>query len=158
MSITEMIFPKQASNDFQGGRVPIYGLCLLLLPFTFRGLVHFLKGDSGVNSIASIHLFPGDPDPNAVIYMFSSLGGAYQTLLLLIYLVVLFRYRNLIPLMFVLMLVEVGFRMVVASLHPLTEEFYVRTPPGTYGNLPLALISLAMLWVSHRNITRAASP
>ncbi len=153
MSITEIIFPKQASNDFRGGKIPVYGFCLMLLPVTFRSLVHFLKADSGVNSIATIHIFPGDPDPNQVIYMFSSIGGAYQTIILLIYLVVLFRYRNLIPLMFALMLVEVGFRMVVGSIHPLTEEFFVRTPPGKFGNLPFGLLSVAMLWVSYRNIT-----
>ena len=153
MSITEIIFPKQASNDFRGGKIPVYGFCLMLLPVTFRSLVHFLKADSGVNSIATIHIFPGDPDPNQVIYMFSSIGGAYQTIILLIYLVVLFRYRNLIPLMFALMLVEVGFRMVVGSIHPLTEEFFQRTPPGKFGNLPFGLLSVAMLWVSYRNIT-----
>ena len=153
MSITEIIFPRQASNDFRGGKIPVYGFCLMLLPVTFRSLVHFLKADSGVNSIATIHIFPGDPDPNQVIYMFSSIGGAYQTIILLIYLVVLFRYRNLIPLMFTLMLVEVGFRMVVGSIHPLTEEFFQRTPPGKFGNLPFGLLSVAMLWVSYRNIT-----
>ena len=153
MSITEIIFPRQASNDFRGGKIPVYGFCLMLLPVTFRSLVHFLKADSGVNSIATIHIFPGDPDPNQVIYMFSSIGGAYQTIILLIYLVVLFRYRNLIPLMFALMLVEVGFRMVIGSIHPLTEEFFQRTPPGKFGNLPFGLLSVAMLWVSYRNIT-----
>jgi hypothetical protein len=150
-----MFFPSQACNEFQGGRIPIYGFCLMLLPVIFRSLVHFLKNDSGVNSIASIHVFPGDPDPNVVIYMFSSVGGAYQTLILLIYLIVLFRYRNLIPLMFGLMLVEIAFRMVVATLHPLTEEFYVRTPPGMFSNLPFGLLSIGMLIVSYLNIGRA---
>ena len=104
-----------------------------------------------MNSIAPIHLFPGEPDPNVVIYMFSSTGGAYQTLILLIDLIVLFRYRSLIPLIFVLMWVETGFRMVVAAIHPLTEEFYVHTPPGKFSNLPFGLLSVAMLYVSHRN-------
>jgi hypothetical protein len=155
MSIAEMVFPRLAGNDFRGGRLPIYGFCLMLLPITFRSLVHFLKDDSGVNSIASIHVFPGEPDPNVVIYLFSSLGGAYQTLILLIYLVVLFRYRNLIPLMFVLMLVEICFRMLVASIHPLPEEFYRRTPPGKFGNLPFGLLSVTMLYASYRNIRAA---
>jgi hypothetical protein len=155
MSFSKMILPEQASNDFRGGRIPIWGFCLMLLPVTFRSLVHLLKGDSGVNSIASIHIFEGEPDPNHVIYMFSSVGGAYQTIILVIYLIVLFRYRNLIPLMFVLMLVEIVFRMVVSTLHPLTEEFYVRTPPGKFSNLPFGLLSVAMLIISYRNVSRA---
>jgi len=155
MSVLETVLPKQANNDYRGGPVPFYGFCLLLLPITFRVFVHFLKADSGVNSIASIHLFPGDPDPNVVIHMFSSLWGSQQAIMLLIYLVVLYRYRNLIPLMFLLMVVEIGFRMVVGMLHPLGEEFYVRTPPGKIGNLPMGLYSLAMLYLAHRNIVAA---
>ena len=73
---------------------------------------------------------PGTPDPNSVIYMYGSLWGGQQTVMLLIYIIVLLRYRNLIPLMFLLMLVEIGFRWVSASIHPLSEDFYVRTPPG----------------------------
>ena len=154
MSILEMVLPEKASNEFNGGRVPIIGFCLMLLPVTFRSLVHLFKGDSGVNSIATIHVFEGTPDPNAVIYMFSAVGGLYQTVILLIYLIVLFRYRNLIPLMFVLMLVEIGFRIVVATLHPLTEEFFVRTPPGKFTNLPFGLLSVVMLFVTYRNLGR----
>ena len=45
MSFVETILPKQAHNDFRGGRVPFYGFLLLLLPVTFRSMVHFLKGD-----------------------------------------------------------------------------------------------------------------
>lgn len=155
MSIFDTLLPKRASNDFDGGRLPVYAFCLMLLPITFRACVHFLKGDSGVNSIASIHLFPGDPDPNQVIYMYSALWGSQQAIMLLVYLIVLFRYRNLVPLMFLLMLVEIGFRMLVGSIHPLTEEFYVRTPPGMYVGLPLGSLSLAGIYLAHRNITRA---
>jgi hypothetical protein len=158
MTFLDTVLPSQASNDFRGGKVPIYGFCLMLLPITFRALVHFLKDDSGVNSIASIHLFHGDPDPNVVVYMFSSLWGSQQAVMLLFYLLVLYRYRNLIPLMFVLMLLEIGFRMVVGSLHPLTEEFYVRTPPGMYSNSILGSLSVAMLYLSHRNITATSEP
>ena len=154
MSMLEMVLPEKASNDFKGGRVPIVGFCLMLLPVSFRSLVHLFKGDSGVNSIATIHVFEGTPDPNSVIYMFSAVGGLYQTVILLIYLIVLFRYRNLIPLMFVLMLVEIGFRLMVATLHPLTQEYFVRTPPGKFTNLPLGLLSVAMLFVTYRNLGR----
>ena len=47
MSVSKMILPEQASNEFRGGRIPIWGFCLMLLPVTFRSMVHFLKGDSG---------------------------------------------------------------------------------------------------------------
>lgn len=155
MSFINTVFPVQADNDFRGGKIPLYGFCLLLLPVIFRTFVHFLKDDSGVNSIASIHLFPGDPDPNNVIYMYSSLWGSQQAITLIVYLVVLYRYRNLVPLMFLLMLVEIGFRSVSGALHPLTEEFYVRTPPGMSVSIFMGLPSLVLLAISHWNISNA---
>jgi hypothetical protein len=55
-----------------------------------RSLIHFLKADSGVNSIATIVLFPGDLDPNNVIYMFSSLWGTQQLITVVISVTMLF--------------------------------------------------------------------
>ena len=159
MSLLQTLLPEKASNDFQGGRIPLIGFCLMIAVMTFRSLVHFLKDDSGVNSIASIHLFPvGDLDPNNVIYMFSSLWGTQQLIMVMVYGIVLYRYRNLIPLMFALMVVEVGFRLTVGMIHPLTPDFYVRTPPGKIGNLPFALIPALLVYVSHRAISKSSRP
>ena len=78
-------------------RMWTYPQCLRLLiatVMTWRSLVHFLREDSGVNSIASIMTFPflaGEPDPNNVIYLFSSLWGSQQLITILIYVVVLIR-------------------------------------------------------------------
>ena len=156
MSFLQTLLPASANNDFRGGRVPLAGFCLLIALTAFRSLVHLLKDDSGVNSIASIHIFPGDPDPNQVIYMYSSLWGGQQAILVVVYLIVLYRYRNLIPLMFALMALEVVLRLTTGILHPLTEEFYVRTPPGKLGNLPLLAGSLLLLLFSHRRIASQA--
>jgi hypothetical protein len=158
MSLLETVIPENANNDFRGGAVPLYTFCVLIAITTFRSTVHFLKEDSGVNSIASIHLFPGDPDPNQVIYMFSSLWGSQQVIMVMVYVIVLFRFRNLIPLMFALMVVEVGLRFIVGSIHPLTEEFYVRTPPGKWGNLPMLVVSMLMVHLSHLKISRTVEP
>ncbi|MCE2392214.1 MAG: hypothetical protein J4G09_12135 [Proteobacteria bacterium] len=156
MSFLKTLLPASANNDFRGGRVPLAGFGLLIALTAFRSLVHLLKDDSGVNSIASIHLFPGDPDPNQVIYMYSSLWGGQQLILVVLYLIVLARYRNLIPLMFGLMALEVLLRLTTGILHPLTEEFYVRTPPGKLGNLPLLGASLLLLYLSHRGVAKSA--
>lgn len=158
MSLLETVIPENANNDFRGGAVPLYTFCVLIAITTFRSTVHFLKEDSGVNSIASIHLFPGDPDPNLVIHMFSSLWGSQQVIMVMVYVIVLIRFRNLIPLMFALMVVEVGLRFIAGSIHPLTEEFYVRTPPGKWGNLPMLVVSMLMVYLSHLKISKTAEP
>ena len=75
MSVLNKIFPSEANNGYGGSAIAFYMAFPFMAIFTFRSLVHFLKDDSGVNSIASIIVFPGSPDPNTVIYMFSSLWG-----------------------------------------------------------------------------------
>lgn len=148
-SLSSRIFPKQANNDYRGSSVAFYALILVCLPLTFRGLVHFLKEDSGVNSIATILVFPfeaGTPDPNDVIYMYSSLWGGQQLITLFLFILILVRYRNLIPLAWLLFLFESVFRLVSSLLHPLGPAFVERTPPGasaTTGGIVLALAMLA---------------
>ena len=151
MSFLETLFPREANNAYRGGPVPFYTFCLLSTVMLVRSSIHFFKDDSGVNSIATIMLFPGDPDPNQVIYMYSSLWGTQQLLTVLIFAVVLLRYRNLVPLMYVVLIVEVGFRMIVGTLHPLTEEYYARTPPGKFLNVPLLVVCVSMLFLSLRS-------
>ena len=155
MTALDVLIPHNASNDYRGGRTPLYFFYALLAMVTFRSFVHFLKDDSGVNSIASIMIFPGTPDPNTVIYMFSALWGSQQVIMWMIYLIVLTRYRNLIPLMWALMVVEILFRLTVGQIHPLIPDYYTRTPPGKLGNLPLLILSLTMVALAVRNTLRS---
>ena len=157
MSVFEKLIPRQANNDYRGSPIAFYTAFLFMAVFSFRSLVHFFKGDSGVNSIASIMVFPGDPDPNNVIYMFSSLWGSQQLITLLIYGLILWRYRNLLPLMYLLIVLEVIFRFCVGGMHTLTPEFYAHTPPGKLGNLPMLVIAAAMLVLSLRERHGASS-
>ena len=154
-SALDAIFPRQANNDYRGGAVPFYGFCLLTAVMLFRSTVHFLKPDSGVNSIASIMVFEGTPDPNNIIYMFSAIGGVQQMLWVMFYGLVLWRYRNLIPLMFAFAIVEGLFGFVVLSMHPLTPEYFEHTPPGKLGSVPKLAFCAAMLFVAVRRSTNS---
>jgi len=158
MTALEVLLPPAANNDYRGGRVPLYFFYILIATMTFRSLVHFLTDDSGVNAIASIMIFSGTPDPNNVIYMFSSLWGSQQVIMVMVYFIVLARYRNLIPLMWALMVVEVFFRLGVGMMHPLTPDYYMRTPPGKIGNVPMLVISLTMVVLAVRNTLRDTRP
>lgn len=157
MTALDALIPRSATNDYRGGRVPLYFFYALIAMVTFRSFVHFVKDDSGVNSIASIMIFSGTPDPNNVIYMFSSLWGSQQVIMLMVYLIVLARYRNLIPLMWALVVVEIFFRLGVGEMHPLTPDYYARTPPGKLGNLPMLVVSLTMVALAVRNTLRSGA-
>ena len=65
----ERILPPMANNEYRGSPLAFYGLCLFTAVFAFRSLVHFLKDDGGINSIASIITFHGTPDPDQVIHL-----------------------------------------------------------------------------------------
>lgn len=157
VSTLDVILPRQANNDYRGGPIPFYGFCLLAAVMIFRSTVHFLKADSGVNSIASIMIFEGTPDPNNVIYMFSAVGGLHQMLFVILYGLVLLRYRNLIPLMLVLMVVEICFGFVVTLMHPLTPEYYEHTPPALVIRLPRLLLTAALLILAVRRSVGVAA-
>ncbi|MGB0922133.1 MAG: hypothetical protein ACPG1C_12550 [Alphaproteobacteria bacterium] len=153
----ERIFPKVASNDYRGNPLAIYGLCFLSAVFAFRSFVHFLTEDAGINTIASIITFPGSPDPDRVIHLFASLWGGQQVITLLILVVVLVRYRNLIPLMAILLMLEQITRIVAGLQHPLDPTFYEHEPPGgARGTLMFFGVSLLILVLSLRH--RAQSP
>ncbi len=154
-SIYEVILPRPVTNEYLGGKVALTGFCLLLAAQIFSSTVHFLKADSGVNSIASIIVFPGTPDPNHVIYMFSAVGGLNQMMFTLLYALVLWRYRALIPLMLAFMLLEVCFGFVVSWLHPLTPEYYEYVPPAMVVRVPKLLLIATLLVLAVRRSMRA---
>ncbi|MCX2975390.1 hypothetical protein EYC87_17555 [Halieaceae bacterium IMCC8485] len=143
-STLDIIFPKTADNEYRGGAIAFYGFCLFVAAGFFRSTVHLLLPDGGINSIASIIIFEGTPNPNDVIYMLQSGGGAFQMSFAALNALVLWRYRSLIPLMLALMLMQQFFICMVQIMHPLTPDHYTYTPPAFAGAVP-ALIALAVL-------------
>ena len=63
-----------------------------------------------------------------------------------VYVIVLVRYKNLVPLMWVFILVEYAMRIIVGSvLKPMGDAYFVGTAPGEIGNcmfVPLASIMI----------------
>jgi len=145
-----LLFPQQANNDYRGSKFALWLFPLLALAILARSLIHFLKSDGGINSIATIITFEGTPDPDRVIYLFASLWGSQQVIMAMLYGVVMVRYRALIPLMYLLIIIELCFRLISGSLHPLTEVYYLQTPPGSAGNIPALIIVSILLLLSLR--------
>lgn len=151
-SLIDIVLPRRVTNEYRGGPVPFYGFCLLFATQIFSSTVHLLKADSGVNSIASIIVFPfeGPADPNNIIYMFSAIGGVSQMMFAVLYALVLWRYRSLIPLMLGFMLLETLLGIVVTTLHPLTPEYFEYTPPGLVARVPKLILIPTLLFMAIR--------
>lgn len=78
-----------------------------------------------------------------IIFAFS-LWGSSQLLYAFIQLVVFFRYKTLIPFMYVLIFLETLFRMLVGYMKPVS---FAHTPPGAAANyimIPLVIIMFVL--------------
>jgi len=149
MGMIEKVLPSEANNNYQGHKIALYGLILMTGLMTWRSCIHLFFAEYGMHSIAHFIVFEGVPDPNLVNYLFFSLWGLQQLLFCLINSIILFRYRNLIPLMFVLWLLEWFLRpLLVGKLHPLGEQYFTGTTPGIIGTPYVVIFLIVMLILS----------
>ena len=104
------LFPSDLNNQYKGSKLVQYGLYPIFAIYIFRSLVHFLAENSGLVGIATIKEFPiiDGLDPNNIIYLFASLWGATQVSLTMILLILFIKYKNLIPLIYLICLLEIG--------------------------------------------------
>ena len=141
ISYTEILLPQAADNRLRGSKLPLYLFILTAFVSTVRSLIHLLAPDGGAGSIAGMDL--SVQGANGIIFAFS-LWGSAQLIYALIQLVVAFRYRSLVPLMWLLIVLETLLRVLVGRMKPV---HFAHTPPGAIGNyvyLPLAILMLSM--------------
>ncbi len=137
----QTLFPKQAKNTLPCGKMPWIVFVLITLLSLFRSLVHMFAADGGAGSIAGMDL--AGPGGHGVIFAFG-LWGSSQLILALIQLLVSFRYRSLVPLMYLLLVLEVFLRILIGAIKPVD---FTATPPGAIGNwFILALGAIMLGW------------
>ena len=142
--------PSNLNNQYIGLKIVDYGLYPIFAIYIFRSLVHFLADNSGLVGIATIKEFPifEGLDPNNIIYLFASLWGATQVSLTVILLILFIKYKNLIPLIYLICLMDQCFRLISGYLHPLGEQYYINTPPGVISNIPILIYLIVMFFLS----------
>ena len=133
------IFPERIDNHYRGLKLAI----CLFVPITFMkvaiSMVHIFYDDGGAQSISTIPLDTYTTGAAAnVIALFAHLG-LDQLLLGLLFVVVLFRYRAMIPLMYVLIIAGYIGLEGIALMKPIVTT-------GTSGaNMPhLVLMALSI--------------
>ena len=144
------LFPSRLNNRYEGSKIAIYGLYPIFAMYIFRSLVHFLAENSGLVGIATIKQFPitDGLNPNNIIYLFASLLGATQVSLTVVLLILFIKYKNLIPLIYLICLLDQCLRLISGYLHPLGEDYYINTPPGVISNIPVLLYLILMFYLS----------
>jgi hypothetical protein len=143
-NLFSVLLPAGAGNTIQGFKPPVYVFAFIAIVSTVRSCIHLLAPDGGAGSIAGLDLTVAGAD--GIVFAFA-LWGSAQLVYALVQLVVAFRYRSLIPFMYVLLIVETLLRMLVGRMKPV---HFAHTPPGAVGNwviLPLAALMLVWsLW------------
>ena len=79
MNTVLKIFPKEASNNYQGSKIAIYGSILFTALMFFRGYMHLFEAEYAANSIAHFIIFEAsNPNPNTLLYLLFGLWGLEQ--------------------------------------------------------------------------------
>ncbi|PKO19202.1 MAG: hypothetical protein CVU39_01230 [Chloroflexi bacterium HGW-Chloroflexi-10] len=147
--ILAILLPAKIDNTIHGMKLPYYVFAIYAVLSAVRSVIHLLAPDGGAGSIAGMDLSVAGAD--GIIFAFA-LWGSSQLLFAIIQLLVVLRYRSLVPLMYLMLILEVLLRQLVGMMKPVT---FAHTPPGAIGNqlvLPLAVLMLVLaLWQTEKN-------
>jgi len=135
----------EAQNDYKGYKAVVVVVVLLALISTIRSLIHIFFPDGGSNTIAGL-VIPGDA--NSVVIFTFAWTGLYQLIFAIILWIVLIRYRNLIPLMILLMCFEELGLLLIPMFKPIASSLITHTPPEVIGNKALLPLILILFFVS----------
>jgi hypothetical protein len=139
------LLPRSVDNTYRGHRLALWLLGLLVFMKGSIGLGTILNGRSAAISADGIPLETFTPaGEQAFVALFAAWGLA-QLMLNLIGLVVLVRYRALVPFMFVVLLLEHLLRKGIFLLLPIPRT---GAPPGVFINLALVAVMVVGLALS----------
>ena len=149
--ILEIILPQKIDNSLKGSKLPFFVFAIYAVISTGRSLIHLLATDGGAGSIAGMDL--SVTGAQGIILAFA-LWGSSQLILALIQIIVVLRYRALVPLMYCLLIIEILLRQLVGYLKPVS---FAHTPPGAIANQIILPLALLMLVMSVRGALRSSS-
>jgi len=142
------VFPADPAT-YRGPRLATWLIAVYLLLVAVRSAIHLFAPDGGAGSIASIDLSVEGGDN--IVAMFGQ-WGAIQLLLALVMIVLVARYRGLVPFMALALAVEPVLRFISASLKPIET---LGTAPGAALNEYAGLLMLVVLYLALCPASRA---
>ena len=145
----EKLFPRTVNNAYRGARIAQWVFVALTAMTIGRSLAHMFLPDGGAQSIATIPLEAFSPGASAVVIGMFAQWGLTQLIFGLLYVLVLWRYSSLVPLMWLFVLFEWTGRLLMVFAKPFET---VGTAPGAIGNLGIPLVALVMLFLLLRNV------
>lgn len=143
----ETLFPKRIDNSYRGMPIAKWALAAMTALTVGRSLAHIILPDGGAQSIATIPLDSYSPAAAAAVTGMFAQWGLTQLMMGLLYVLALWRYQSLIPLMWLFIAFEWSGRLLLGAVKPFETA---GTAPGAVGNLVFPLVALVMLALSLR--------
>jgi len=139
------ILPSVADNNYRGHKIALWFFYLITAVTIGRSLIHMLKDDGGAQSIATIPLDTYTDAAAATVILIFSYWGLSQLMFGIIQLIVALKYRSLIPLMYLMLIIEWGGRFLISLWKPIETAGQA---PGGIGNIILPFVCLLMFFLS----------
>lgn len=147
----EKLLPEKAEEKFNGYKFTEIAFLVLTIITIIRSLIHVFAPDGGAESIATINL---DMEGAHTIISMFALWGASQLLMGIFYVIVYAKYKNLIPLMYIFIMMEYSMRILIGLLKPIETT---GTAPGAIGNVIIVPIAIFLLIFSLLNPKKSES-
>lgn len=148
----DRLFPQRADNTYRGYKLALWFFGLLVLVKAGIGLGSIINGYTAASSADGIPLDSFTPAAAQTVLSLFALLGVFQLLICLLCVLVLFRYRALIPLMFALLLLYQLSRQLILHFLPIPRT---GAPPGSAINLGLLGVMIVGLALSLRGSQKA---
>ncbi|MCP4422560.1 MAG: hypothetical protein GY805_38610 [Chloroflexi bacterium] len=144
----EKLFPPTIDNQYRGLSIAKWVFLAMTIMTVGRSLAHIFIPDGGAQSIATIPLDEFTISGAMVIIGMFAQWGLTQLMFGLLYVLTLWRYQSLIPLMWLFIFVEWTGRLLLGFYKPFET---VDTAPGAIGNLIFPVLALIMLILALRS-------
>ncbi len=149
----QKIFPKVVDNSYRGHATAKWLLILYVMKSFLAGSIHMFAADGGAQSIASITLDQfTQGGANSLITIFA-MWGMEQVVIGLVGVVILLRYRSLIPMMTLVYVSEYLGRFAISFITPGVVSAH--TPPGAVADLVLIPLTIVMFLLSLTDVNTA---
>lgn len=143
----ENILPQPITTHYRGHPIAKWLFVAMTILTIGRSLAHIFIADGGAQSIATIPLDTFSSAASAVVIGMFAQWGLTQLMFGLMYVLTLWRYQSLIPLMWLFIFVEWTGRLLLGFYKPFETA---GTAPGAIGNLIFPVLALIMLVLSLR--------
>jgi hypothetical protein len=144
----DQLLPQRIDNSYRGHKLALWLFALVVFMKTSIGLGTIFNGRNAAITADGIPLDTFTPAGAQAFVSVFAIWGLAQVMIGLLCILVLVRYRAMVPFMYSLLLLEHLSRKLILFVMPIART---GTPPGFFINLGLVALMMVGLVLSLRN-------